>query len=121
VAGLRVGGLSDGDCDPWIGANGAAFASVSFALVGTVADCVTVLGRLPVRTVASALRDQLQIAIESMEAGRPQRRGDLALQRGFGMIVGAACRLRDRQRHGRTAGLVCRSIRYKRKARNREK
>ncbi|HEY2818951.1 MAG TPA: hypothetical protein VGK44_17655, partial [Casimicrobiaceae bacterium] len=47
------------------GANGTLFASVSFALTVAIADCVTVLGRLPVRAVASALRDQLQIAIES--------------------------------------------------------
>src|SRR2546425_7078571 len=52
------------------------------------------LGRLPVRAIAFALPDELEIAIESLEAGGAQRRGHLALQAGFGMIVGTARCLR---------------------------
>jgi hypothetical protein len=48
------------------------------------------LGRLPVRAIALGLADELEIAIESLEAGGAQRRGNLALQGGFGMIVGTA-------------------------------
>src|SRR3989442_3097528 len=51
-------------------------------------------GRLPVGAITLALADELQIAIESLEAGGAQRRGHLALQARFGMIVGTARCLR---------------------------
>ena len=39
----------------------------AFALVGAVADRVAVLCRLPVRTVALALAQELEIAVEALE------------------------------------------------------
>src|SRR3989441_12163653 len=65
------------------------------AVIGANASVpVPELGRLPVRAIAFALPDELEIAIESLEAGGAQRRGHLALQARFGMIVGTARGLR---------------------------
>ena len=63
------------------------------------------LRRLPVCAVASALTDQLEIAVESGEAGRSSRRRHLSLQLGLRMIVGTAGRLGNRQWNRTTGGL----------------
>ena len=46
--------------------------------------------RLPVAAVVAALGEQLQIAVESLEAGRAQCGGHLSLQSRLGIIVGTA-------------------------------
>src|SRR3989442_13036062 len=70
------------------------------AVIGTnAALAIPELGRLPVRSIAFALPDELEVAIESLEAGSAQRRGHLALQARFGMIVGTARCLRYGQWH----------------------
>src|SRR6266849_4132533 len=47
-------------------------------------------GRLPVGAIAPALADQLQVAVEALKAAGTQCRRHLTLQRGLGVIVGAA-------------------------------
>ena len=55
-----------------------------------VTRTVLELGRLPVRAVALALADELQVAVEPVKSCRPQVRRHLPLQRGLGVIAGAA-------------------------------
>jgi len=68
----------------------------SAELVSAFAELV----RLPVRAVAAHLSDQLEIAVEALEAGSAQRHRDLALQdaRGrLGVIMRATLSLGDGQ------------------------
>ena len=62
---------------------------VSAELVSLFAELV----RLPVRAIAAHLSDQLEIAVEALEATSAQRRRDLALQGRLGVIAPAARRL----------------------------
>jgi hypothetical protein len=48
------------------------------------------LGALPIRAVTPALANQLQVAVEPVKACRPHVRRHLPLQRGLGVIAGAA-------------------------------
>ena len=59
-------------------------------IAARVAYAVLELGRLPVRAVALALADKLQVAVEPVKSCRPQVRRHLPLQRGLGVIAGAA-------------------------------
>ncbi len=60
------------------------------------------LVRLPVRAVAAHLSDQLEIAVEALEAASAQKRWNLALQGRLGVIAPAAGRLWNGQwRRGR--------------------
>src|SRR5882672_1815944 len=51
-----------------------------------MAHSVLEFSRLPVRSVAPALTNKLEVAVEALEAGRPQGRRYLALQRGLRLI-----------------------------------
>src|ERR1700731_2624972 len=47
-------------------------------------------GRLPVRPIDPALANELQVAVEALEATRPQGSRHLPLQRGLGVILESA-------------------------------
>src|SRR6185312_13639765 len=81
----------------------AAFVTIVVIVVAVATivalDLLLELRGLPVGAVAAILPDQLQVAVEALEARDAQRDRNLALQRAFRPIVRPAFRLRHRQRN----------------------
>src|SRR4051812_25025209 len=83
------------ECGAMVSTDRTILVAVASAVADTArALAVLKLGGLPVGAVALALTNQLQIAIEALEAGRAQIRWDLTLQGGFRFIAGTADGLR---------------------------
>src|ERR1700675_1053784 len=57
-----------------------------------VSPSILEFGRLPVRPVALTLPNEFEVAVEALEAARPQGGRHLALQCGLGVILEAAHR-----------------------------
>src|SRR5436190_19331518 len=93
-------------------------AKGSAMVTADVTGSVLELGRLPVRTVAPTLSDELQVAVESVETVGSQVCRYLALQRGLRVIIGATHGSGHRQLQGfvircSTAGKSCQRDRRK--------
>src|SRR6185312_3803719 len=72
------------------------------AIVLVITLGVPELRGLPIGAVDFVLADEVEVAVEPVEAGGAQRRGHLALERGLRMIVRAAFGLGNDER-----GRVC--------------
>src|SRR5229473_1298864 len=83
---------------------------ITIVAIVVAAHALLELRGLPVRAVAFALAEELEVAVEALEAGCAQCRRHLALQSDLGIVMRAAHGFGDRERDRPVVGVLSAAV-----------
>src|SRR5258708_6853607 len=83
---------------------------ITIVAIVVAAHALLELRGLPVRAVAFALAEELEVAVEALEAGGAQCRRHLALQSDLGIVMRTAHGFGDRERDRPVAGVLSTTV-----------